>query len=153
MIRQYRQETGKQDVDMHDVAKFARARGWKMPTPPDAIDMLAKEFSTAAREEIRYDNTTKRPYRANHCFMVTSGGKQMHLWLDIDGQAPRNKMVMSIATRREQMIGDGLQLALDVEHWNNINPSDEPIQLDLDLTDEVEWRKNAPSADEDKKAS
>ena len=76
-------------------------------------------------------------------------GKQFHFWLDIDDQAPRYKMVRARNLRREQMVGDGLQLTLDLDHWNSINPSEEPITSDLDLTDEVEWRKNAP--DEGKK--
>lgn len=153
IIRMYRNETGERDVDMHKVALFAVKKGWRLPKPAEPLDMLAKEFSVAAREEIRYDKKTQRPYRANHCFSIVQGGKQMHLWLDIDEDAPRPKMLMCIGKRREQMIGDGLQLTLDVEHWNTINPSSEPIKVDLDLTDEVEWRKNAPSDEEGKKAS
>jgi hypothetical protein len=153
LIRAYRQDRKVKDVDMHDVAQYAVANGWRLPRPPSPIEMLAKEFSVAAREEVRYDNKTNRPYRANHYFTVTQNGKQLHLWLDIDDAAPREKMILCVNKRREQMIGDGLQLTLDVEHWNTINPKVEPIQVELDLTDEVEWRKNAPDEDENKKAS
>jgi hypothetical protein len=76
----------------------------KLPGPHDPYDLLAKEFSAAAREEIRYDKATKRPYRVNHCFTVTQNGKQQHLWLDIDDNAPRHKMVMATGKRREQMM-------------------------------------------------
>ena len=62
------------------------------------------------------------------------------------------KMVKARNLRREQMIGDALQLTLDLDHWNSINPAEEPITADLDLTDEVEWRKNAPDERKDKKA-
>jgi hypothetical protein len=31
------------------VAKYAVAKGFKLPTPPAAIDLLAKEFSRVAR--------------------------------------------------------------------------------------------------------
>jgi len=55
-------------------------------------------------------------------------------------------MLKSLINRREQMVGDGLQLTLDVDHWNGINPKEEPIQIPLDLTDDVEWRKNSPEA-------
>lgn len=147
MIRWCREETKKQDVTMHDVVKFAIKKGWKPPVPRDPLDIMAKEFAAAAREEIRYDKITNRPYRANHCFPTEQG----NLWFDIDDQAPRFKMVKARNTRREQMIGDGLQLTLDLEHWNRINPNEEPIDADMDLTDEILWRKNAPG--EDKKAS
>jgi hypothetical protein len=81
------------------------------------------------------------------CFSAEQGV----LWFDIDDQAPRYKMVKAINGRREQMIGDGLQMTLDADHWSSINPHEEPIQPDMDFTDEIEWRKNAP--DEGKKAS
>ena len=37
------------------------------------------------------------------------------------------------------------------DHWNSIHPNEEPIQIPMDLTDYIEWRKNAP--DESPKAS
>jgi hypothetical protein len=145
MIRWCREETKKKDVTMHDVAMFAVGKGWKMPVPANPMDMLAKEFATAAREEMRVDKKTKRSYRVNHCF---GDSEQGMLWFDIDDAAPRYKMVKAVGHRRDQMIGDGLQLTLDVEHWNSINPKEEPIKPDMDLTDEIEWRKNAPNEDE-----
>ena len=42
------------------------------------------------------------------------------------------------------MVGDGLQLSLDADHWNNIHDGEEPIEIPMDLTDDIEWRKNAP---------
>jgi hypothetical protein len=65
------------------------------------------------------------------------------VWVDID-EAPRKIMLKSLVNRREQMVGDGLQLTLDADHWNNIHPSEEPIVMPLDFTDDVEWRKNGP---------
>ena len=49
------------------------------------------------------------------------------------------------------MVGDGLQMTLDADHWNEINPEQEAIKPDMDFTDEIEWRKNAP--DEGQRAS
>jgi len=66
IIRQFRFETGKSEVEMREVAQWAAARGWPLPEPVDPIDRLAREFSRAAREEVRRDGKTKRPYRANH---------------------------------------------------------------------------------------
>ena len=153
IIREYRTATGETDIDMHRVAAWAVSKNLdRLPKPQNPLDRLAHEYSAAAREEIRYDQITKRPYRVNHCYQVMQDGKQLHLWLDIDSAAPRFKMVKARNRRREQMIGDGLQLTLDLDHWNSINPDEEPITADLDLTDEVEWRKNAPD-ERDKKAS
>jgi hypothetical protein len=150
IIRQYRDETGETDIDMRKVARFAAKMGWPLSQPIDPVDMLAKEFSRAAREEIKYDKVTGKPYRVNHA--IPADGGQLRLWVDID-KAPRPKMLKSLINRREQMVGDGLQLSLDADHWNSINPQDEPIDIPLDFTDDVEWRKNAPDEDEDEKAS
>jgi hypothetical protein len=149
-IRYYKDETGKTEVNMHEVATFAVSKGWKLPTPPNPLDMLAREFAQSAREEIRHDPVTKKPYRANHAIKITQGQDQLHLWIDID-EAKRGPMLKSLVQRREQMVGDGLQLTFDSEHWNRINPNEEPINLPMDLTPDIEWRKNAP--DEDEQAS
>lgn len=151
-IRYFREKTGDPDIDMRDVATEAKRLGWKMPIPKSDIDILAKEFSTVAREEIRHDEVTKRPYRAQHCFVADSDGKQRHLWLDIDGVAPRHKMLKALSGRLRQMVGDGVQIRYDEDHWNRIHPNEEPIQLDLDLNEPVEWAINAPQ-DRKKRAS
>lgn len=67
------------------------------------------------------------------------GNQQYHLWIDID-EAPRKSMHKSLIMRREQMVGDGLQLTLDAMHWNSINPKEEPIVIPLDFTEDVEER-------------
>jgi hypothetical protein len=65
-MRHYRETTGITEVDMGEVVKFAVAQGWPLPKPESPLDRLAKEFREAAREEIRHDQSTGRPYRANH---------------------------------------------------------------------------------------
>jgi len=146
VIRKYREETGKSEVDMKEVAKYAHEKmGWKLPLPTNPFDRLAKEFTQAAREEYRRDQKTGNQYRANHAIPVKQGNTQLHLWIDID-EAPRHRILVSLINRREQMVGDGLQLTIDADHWNNVHPADEPITIPLDLTEDVEWRKNAPKA-------
>jgi hypothetical protein len=147
LLRHYRDVTGIKEVDMHELAKFAAEKGWPLPEPAKPIDLLAKEFSRAAREEIRHDSVTKRPYRVNHAFTVSRGGQQMTLWIDIE-EAQRKPMEMSVTNRREQTVSDLVQLSFDVEHWNRINPKDEPIIVQTDMTDDVAWRMNGPTEDE-----
>jgi hypothetical protein len=47
------------------------------------------------------------------------------------------------------MVGDGLQLTLDIMHWNSVNADKEPIDLPMDLTFDIELRLNAPDDDEE----
>ena len=77
---------------------------------------------------------------------------------DIDA-APRKIAHKSFQQRREQMVGDAVQLTFDVMHWNRVNetetpidmPIDMPMDMPMDFTDDVEWRINAP--DENEKAA
>jgi len=150
MIRYYKRQTGKHEVDMHDVAKFAVQKGWTLPKPPDPLDLLASQFSQAAREEIKVDKKTGRPYRVNHAYPRMLNNQQVFFWLDIDDpKTPRPKMLKSAVNRREQMVGDGLQLTLDLDHWNSIHPKQEPNMLDMDLTDDIKWRKAVPGEKEE----
>jgi hypothetical protein len=143
LIRHYKQETGETEVDMHKVADYAVKHGWPLPRPTNPLDALAAAFSGAARDEIRHDAQTGRPYRANHAFPVRQGDIQLFLWVDID-EAPRDPMMKSLINRREQIVGDVVQLTFDAEHWNSIHPREEPIVMPADFKDDVEWRKNGP---------
>lgn len=151
IIRQYKDETGRTEVDLNAVARFAVSKGWPLPKPADPMERLARDFARAARTEVRRDASTGKPYRANHAVTTKQGEEQLTLWIDID-EAPRKLMHKSLVQRREQMVGDGLQLSLDADHWNTIHPAEEPILVPLDLTDDVEWRKNAPDEDDEKVA-
>lgn len=148
IIKRYREETGKDSVDMHDVAQYAANMGWPLPKPKTAIDRLAEQFSSAAREEIRKDAVTGKPYRANLAVTTWQGTEQMTLWTDID-VAPRHIAHKSFQQRREQMVGDAVQLTFDVMHWNRVNEIDEPINMPMDFTDDVQWRINGPEEGEE----
>ena len=147
LIRAYKDETGDRELDMHKVAKWAVGKGWTLPTPPDPMEVLAREFSTAAREVIEYDKKTGNPYRVYHALKASHGGTQLHFFVDIE-EATRSQMLVSLVNRREQMVSDGLMLTYDQDHWNSAHAGEEPIQLPMDLTFDIELRKNAPDEDD-----
>lgn len=149
LIRAYKDETGSHEIDMREVAIYAHKKGWALPQPSDPFDLLAKQFSEAARDEIKYDTKTKRPYRVYHAIPQT-GQLSLFVWVDID-EATRPQMLKSLVNRREQMVRDGVQLTFDMEHWNRINSKEEPIDLPMDLGPDIEWVKN--SGDEDDEAA
>lgn len=127
-------------MDMHKVADYALAQGWRAPHPPTARDLLAGQFSDAAREEYRQDAKTGRSYRAYHAYPQQQGDGQLFLWVDID-EATRPQMHKSVTNRRDQIIGDVYQLTMDVEHWNRINPNEQPLLVVPDFADDIEERK------------
>jgi hypothetical protein len=144
-IRYYKQVTGETDIDMHKVAEMALGMGWKPPKPADPVDILARQFTSAARIETRVDPVTKEVYRANHALPIpSSDGRQRHLWIDIDDETTtRNRMLKCLGVRRENMVGDGVQATKDANRWNRTRPEQEPIQFPLDLGPDVEWRLNS----------
>lgn len=146
VIRYYKEQTGVTDVDMKEVAKWAVEKGFlKLPKPRDPYDILKERLSEAARIETRYDKNTGMPYRANHAYVVVQGGEQFTLWADIDEPTTtRKKMHMSAVMRRNQMVSDGVQLTLDLDHWNSIHPEEDPIKMVMDFTEDIEERINTP---------
>jgi len=148
LIRAWKDETKSTEIDMHNVARWAYEKGWPLPSPADPLDMLAKQFTEAAREQVEYDKETGKPYRVYHAIKTTHGATQLHLFVDIE-EATRSQMVVSLVSRREQMVSDGLMLTYDQDHWNTAHQNEEPIQLPLDLTFDVELRKNAPDDNEE----
>ncbi|GHA68694.1 hypothetical protein GCM10009007_06820 [Formosimonas limnophila] len=146
MMQLYRAETGNKTLDMELVAEWAMKKGVVAPQPKTAKELLAAQFSQAAREEHRQDPKTGWSYRANHALRVSNNGKQLTLWVDID-DATRPQMLASLTSRRQQMVGDGTQLKIDETVWNNRHNEEEPINLVLDFTDDVEERLNSPDYD------
>ena len=77
-----------------------------------------------------------------------SGQLNLFVYVDID-EATRNQMWKSAINRREQMVSDGYNLTLDLDHWNSVNPENEPIALPMDLTLDIEIRRAAEDDDDD----
>lgn len=107
----------------------------------DPYDVLADEMARALREEYGTDKQGRR-YRVNHAVRVTRRGVQYTMWAMLE-TAPRAHMQKAFTQRREQVVGDLVQLAIDVEVYNSMNKSIEPIQLILDFTHDVAERRAA----------
>jgi hypothetical protein len=139
IIEEWIKATGKSEIDMHEVALYAISKhNWPTPEPISPEEMLAREFSQAAREATRQDGKTGQEYRVYHAVKLEGQGQGV-FWVDID-KAIRKHMVKSAFARREQVVGDMVQLTLDLDHWNRINPKEQPIILEKDLTPDVNER-------------
>lgn len=62
-------------------------------------------------------------------------------------------MHKSSVIRREQIVSDGYNLQLDLDHWNRVHSDEEPIALPMDLTMDIEIRKASDGYDEDEDAA
>ncbi len=141
-IRFWKEETGESEVDMRAVAQLAIKMGWRAPPPIDPTDALAKTFKNAARQDIRHDRKTGRPYRGYHAFpKSTADGQTVFSYIDIDDPTTKPASFRKSAVmRREQMVDDGVQLMLDMGHWNSQRPADHHVNLPMDLQPDIEWR-------------
>ena len=156
-IRFYKEQAGVTEVDMHEVAKLAAQKGWPLPKPTDPLDLLTKQFTDAALQDIRYDKNTNRPSRAYHAVPTrkNSRGQMMFSWIDIDdpNTTPKNFRKSSVM-RRNQMVDDGVQLSLDLDHWNNIHPTEaDQVHLPWDLTLDIEIRRASLDEQSDESAA
>lgn len=141
IIALYRVVTGETELDPKKMAEFALKNGVELPKPKDPLELLAREISVAAREELRRDEKTRRTYRAYHSLPIEhSDGQVSFVFVDIE-DATRPQMHRSLTKRREQMVGDAVHLIYDADRWNSQHPDLEPIQMELDFGPDVEWRK------------
>lgn len=148
-MRLYRVTTGETELDPKKIAEFALKHGVELPKPRDPIELLAREISVAAREELRRDEKTNRPYRAYHSLPIQhADGQVSFVFVDIE-DATRPQMHRSLTKRREQMVGDAVHLVYDADRWNSQHPDLEPIQMALDFGPDVAWRKATDGVDED----
>lgn len=149
-IRYWQEVTGKDEIDLNEVADLALKMGWVAPPPVSPRDRLAKQFKDAARQDVRHDRKTGRPYRGFHAVPGhTADGQLIFSYIDID--SPRTKpssFRKACVTRREQSVGDMYQLFLDQTHWNDTRPADQQVEiLPADLGFDIELRL---AADDDK---
>jgi hypothetical protein len=149
IIALYRAVTGETELDPKKMAEFALKNGVDLPRPKDPLELLAREISVAAREELRRDEKTTRPYRAYHSLPIEHpDGQVSFVFVDIE-DATRPQMHRSLTKRREQMVGDAVHLIYDAERWNSQHPDLEPIQMALDFGPDVEWRKALDTAEDE----
>lgn len=141
VFRYYQDQHGDDPVSPHEVVAWAVERNLlRLPRPADPREMLAEEMSKALREETRLDEGTGLPYRAKHAVTIRNSTGQITLWGDID-TVSRGFMQKAAQQRREQIVGDCLQLSLDLDHFNAMHRDERPITVVFDFTDDVAERK------------
>ena len=134
------------------VVEWAMERGLLEPPKLDPVQVLAGEMARALREEYATDATGRR-YRVNHAVRITKNGVQLALWAELTS-APRAYMHKAFAQRRKQIVGDCVQLKIDVDVYNDNHQDQLPIQMVFDFTDDVaEAMVMMPADDTDQEAA
>jgi hypothetical protein len=137
----YEKHSGHLPASAREAATWAVQRGLIQLPDVDPYDVLADDMARALREEYATDKKGRR-YRVNHAVRITRRGVQYTMWAMLQ-TAPREHIQKAFIQRREQVVGDLVQLATDVEVYNDMSKNAEPIQLILDFTADVEERRAA----------
>ena len=136
----YETERKHEPCGTREAVEWAVEQGLLELPETDPYDILAGQMAHALREEIQTDERGRR-YRVNHAVRITKGGVQ-HTFCGILGFASHEFMEKAFAQRREQIIGDNVQLKIDVDVYNDMNRGKNPeIQLVLDYTEDVAERQ------------
>lgn len=136
----YESEHGHEPARTKDAVAWAITKGLlKEPRPKNGMEILAGQMASALREE--YETHKGYRYRVNHAVRLTRDGQQQTFWA-IMGYAGHDHMEKAFAQRREQIVGECVQLNTDVTVYNDMNAGKKPeIQAVMDFTDDVAERQ------------
>jgi hypothetical protein len=138
--KKYREEVSTDPVDLRTVASWAIGKGLWAPRPVDLSTSLANDLAQALREEKRTDKAG-REYRANIPVRSRAkDGQSLFEWADID-DAPRLHVEKSVQQERRSIASDCYALVMKVEHYNEVHPDEEPIQVVMNFDDDIQEMK------------
>lgn len=143
----YRDEVSSDPVDLRTVASWAIEKKLWFPRPVDLSTSLASDLADSLREVKRVDKAG-REYRALLPVRETEKGLPLFKWADID-DAPRAHVEKGLQQERRSIASDCFALEMKKEHYNEAHPDEEPIELILDFTQDVEEEKIARGLGDD----
>lgn len=135
----YEKEHGSVPATARDAVQWGVERGLISIPEVDPFAKLSSDMADALREEYATDSQGRR-YRVNHAVRVSKAGVQYTFWA-IMTDAPREHMQKAFIQRREQIVGDCVQLATDVEAYNALKIDQPAIPMLFDFRDDVEERR------------
>ena len=80
-------------------------------------------------------------YRAKQCVSIIEEGAQRTLWFDVDKGGTPQLRQKAVKQRRDGIANDIYRAMADVEHINFAYPEEEPIQFELDFSEDYEERR------------
>jgi hypothetical protein len=134
LVAQFRRATKNQPHSSLDVVDWGVKRGLLHLRPVDVRKLLAEEIALAMHEEYVTDPQGRR-VRAKHAARYDNET----LWADIRDKNPGTRRHMQIAfqNRRQQIVGECVQLKLDIDSYNQNWNTGPVIQSCFDFTDDL----------------
>lgn len=133
---EYFAEGNRETATAKEIAIWLIQTGRWEPPHDLMLRQCREDVARALREHYIADNSG-RPVRAKHVARIVEDGRQRHLWADIR-TATHKFMHSALQQRREQIVGDCVQLKRDMDFFNEIRPDGPEVQLVFDFTDDLE---------------
>lgn len=137
---EWEDSTGQDANNPDDFIDWAVANRKWAPRPEDIRKLFRRQLSTVLRQAMRVDEAGTI-YRAKQCVSIMDGGAQRTLWFDVDKGGTPQLRQKAARQRRDSISNDIFRAKSDVDHMNFAYPDDEPIQFELDFTEDFEERK------------
>jgi hypothetical protein len=132
--------TGDEANDPDDFIDWALQNNRLHTALEDVRKIHRRRVSNALRQVHREDEEGTT-YRAKQCVTIIEEGRQRTLVFDVDKNGTPQLRQKAAKQRREAIANDVYRARSDIDHMNFAYPSDEPIQFELDFTEDFEERK------------
>jgi hypothetical protein len=132
--------TGNEANDPDDFIDWAISNNRLHTAPEDIRKIHRRRISEALRQVHRVDEEGTT-YRAKQCITIIEEGRQRSLVFDVDKNGTPQLRQKAAKQRRDAIANHVYRAKSDVEHMNLAYPSDEPIQFEMDFTEDYEERK------------
>lgn len=133
------EQGGKVPWSLDDLARFAMENGHWTRHRSAAVRLCKQDFSKAFREQYHRD-PQGRNVRTYHATRKSAGESQKVFWDDMRTASPEH-MELAFHQRRNQIVGDCVQLKKDVDSYNDNNTDGAAIQKEFDFTEDIRERE------------
>ncbi|NQT17729.1 MAG: hypothetical protein HQ582_33545 [Planctomycetes bacterium] len=136
----YLAQGGTKPYDLGDLAAFAINGGHYQGQAKALLQQCKRDFARAFREQYHTDPQGRdvRTYHAAE--RQDDGSVQKVFWADMRDAEPGH-MELAFLQRRNQIVGDCVQLKKDADSYNDNNKDGASIQLTFDFTDDIAERE------------
>lgn len=135
IVTDYRAAGQPWPASRQEIAEWAVSQSRYQLTRGMAVAQCAEQIARAMRLEYVTDHKGRR-VRKYYSARMRRDGKQLNLWGDRDSPLPF--MEVAIANRRQQVVGECRQIKSDVDSYNELHPTQRPIQVVFDFTNDLE---------------
>lgn len=135
IVEDYRAAEHPWPATAEQMAEWAVARDRFRITRGMAINQCKEKLARAMRLEHVKDKRG-RSIRKYYAARIREDGQLTMKWDDLNAQRPF--MEVATANRRNQILGQCVQLKSDVDSYNERRCPDQPIQVEFDFTVDIE---------------